>query len=514
MAGGAVVRAISVPHVARPSYWHTRSGFPIMPMNLRLNGQLFRVPDPSPNLTLLEWLRGSGRTGSKEGCAEGDCGACTVAVLDHSDPNGPAWRSICSCIVPMFQLADQELLTVEGLAEGEQLHPAQAALVNRGGSQCGYCTPGFVMSLFEATYRQDLTDPARRDDQICGNLCRCTGYRPIREALETVAGTCPKDRFQERLSEARATPIDRHWVTEDGQALRPASFASLWRILEAQPQARLVAGATDLGLEITRRGKRFDTLVDLSALPEMSSMEMDSDGMVSLGGGVHLSALEAWAQDKLPTLARMLRFFASRQIKNRATLAGNLCNASPIGDLAPVFLSLDAVFLLRSAEGERPVAAADFFKGYRKTALQHGEILRAVLVPPIAPSAKQGAYKVSKRRELDISAVSGAFSVETDTFGRVARARFAFGGMAATPARAHEAERTLEGEIWSLDSIELACEALSRDFQPIDDHRASAWYRATVAANLLRGFALEWERPDPPVLPARPSHTLALGEER
>jgi xanthine dehydrogenase small subunit len=484
-----------------------------MPMNLRLNGQMLRVSDPSPNLTLLEWLRASGHTGSKEGCAEGDCGACTVAVLDHSNPNGAAWRSICSCIVPLFQLADQEVVTVEGLAEGEQLHPAQAALVSKSGSQCGYCTPGFVMSLFEATYREDLADPARRDDQICGNLCRCTGYRPIREALEAVAGLCPKDRFRERLSDTCTAPPDRHWVSEEGQALRPASYASLWRILETHPHARFVAGATDLGLEITRRGKRFDTLIDISALPEMSAMEIDSEGRICLGGGVHLSDLETWSQDNLPMLARMLRYFASRQIKNRATLAGNLCNASPIGDLAPVFLALDAVFLLRSATGEREVRASDFFLSYRKTALGPGEVLRAVVVHPNAGSPKVGAYKVSKRRELDISAVSGAFVVETDAFGRVTRARFAFGGMAATPARAFEAERAIQNEIWGVEAVEMACDALGRDFQPIDDHRASAWYRTTVAANLLRGFALEWEAHDSPQLPARPSHTFALGEE-
>ena len=478
-----------------------------MPATFTLNGAPVDLPDLPPTTTLLDWLRATGRTGTKEGCAEGDCGACTVAVLDADAPGGPAWRGVCSCIMLLPQIAGQQLVTVEGLADDGGLHPAQAAMVEALGSQCGYCTPGFVMSLFEATYRDDLGCRARKDDQLCGNLCRCTGYRPIRDALDRVAGSQPDDRFR-AATEAEPAPLPAVDHQHGGQRLvRPTEWAELWPALEGG-EARILAGATDLGLDVTQRHVAFPLLVDVGALPGIRGLTPLPDGGWRIGAGVRLSDLEAWAEGQAPLLARMLRFFASRQIKNNATLGGNLCNASPIGDLAPVLLARDATAVLRSAEGERRVLMSAFFVGYRQTALKPGEIMAAVELPALAGHARAAAYKVSKRRELDISAVAAAFVVHTDRMGTVKHARLAFGGMAATPARARRAEESLLGQTFDAASVEDACAMLDHDFTPLDDHRGSAWYRETVAANLLRGFLRETEDVGVPTLPDRPTGTV------
>jgi xanthine dehydrogenase small subunit len=480
-----------------------------MPISFVLNGQPVKVDGLPPTTTLLDWLRATGRAGTKEGCAEGDCGACTVALLDGQSPGGPTWKAVCSCIVLLPQVADHELVTVEGLADGDALHPAQQAMVDALGSQCGYCTPGFVMALFEGTYRDDLCDRARKDDQICGNLCRCTGYRPIREALDRVAGAAPDDRFRARLTQPVSAPGEAT-LEHDGETyLRPDRWESLWDALDGG--ARLVAGATDLGLDVTQRHARFDRLVDLLALPGFRDLH-DEGGSFTLGAGVRLSDLERWSEAALPALARMLRFFGSRQIKNRGTLGGNLCTASPIGDIAPVLLALDASAILRSRAGDRVVPMSEFFLSYRQTALREGEVLAAVSVPKPHPDARIGAYKVSKRRELDISGISAAFLVIAGAGGRCHHARLAYGGMAATPARALHAETALTGRIWEAAAVEGACSSLLRDFTPIDDHRASAWYRNTVAANLLRGFFEETREQGQLALPARPTATVLPGD--
>jgi xanthine dehydrogenase small subunit len=481
-----------------------------MPTSFTLNGTPVQLPELPPTTTLLDWLRAAGHTGTKEGCAEGDCGACTVAVLDAQAPAGPAWRAVCSCIMLLPQVAGKQVVTVEGLADAGGLHPAQQAMVDALGSQCGYCTPGFVMSLFEATYRDDLDCQAKKDDQLCGNLCRCTGYRPIRDALDRVAGSQPEDRFRAATEQEAAPlpPVDhRHG---DQRLVRPTTWDAALAAL-AEPDARVLAGATDLGLDVTQRHIAFPLLVDVGALPGMRAITPLRDGGWRIGAGVRLSDLEAWSTAEAPLLARMLRFFASRQIKNHATLGGNLCNASPIGDLAPVLLARDATAVLRGADGERRVPMHDFFTGYRQTALRDGELLAAVELPLLAGHARAAAYKVSKRRELDISAVSAAFVVRTDRMGTVQHVRLAYGGMAATPARARRAEESLLGQTFDASAVEDACAMLDHDFTPLDDHRGSAWYRSTVAANLLRGFLRETDDEGVPALPDRPTGTVLPG---
>jgi len=488
-----------------------------MPQTLRfhLNDRLIEDERAQPTTTLLEYLREQLHlTGTKEGCAEGDCGACSVVVLDAEAAGGPTYRAINACLVLLPMVQGRRVYTVEGLRQDGALHPVQEAMVRELGSQCGYCTPGVVMSLFEACYRRDLCEPWQLDDQLCGNLCRCTGYRPIRDAARSVAASCPHDSFHARLT----TPADSIAFTRESAGriyATPTRFTELWSHLAAHPQARLICGGTDLSLLITKRFHDLPELVSLEGLAELRGISRITDGRGGwrIGATTNLAELEAACLAEMAVytpLLRMLRYFASRQIKNRATVGGNLCNASPIGDLAPVLISLGAVVELRSAAGSRRVALDEFFLAYRKTALQPGEILAAIELPELPANARVAAYKVSKRRELDISTVAAGCYVELDAAGRVAQIRLAYGGMAATPARARNLEAALLGRSWSLAQVEAALPALAHDFRPIDDLRGSAWYRGLLAENLIRGFVLETQHEARPNLSQRPSATVHL----
>lgn len=458
------------------------------PLSFRLDGQPMVIDDASPTTTLLRWLRATGRTGTKEGCGEGDCGACTVLLVDPDRPGEP--RAVNSCLVLLPQVDGRSVWTVEGLSRGDDLHPAQRAMVDALGSQCGYCTPGFVMSLVEACHRPELADVTaddwRLDDQICGNLCRCTGYRPIRDALRAVAGSRPDDVVARDTPVPAASALD--YAVGDQRFVAPATLADAVSLRAAWPDAVVVSGATDLGLDVTKKHARFPLLLSLDRIAELRTVTAGERGL-RIGAAIPLSDLEAWSAEPLPMLHRMLRYFGSRQIKHRGTLGGNLCTASPIGDLAPVFLALDAVAELVGPGGTRFVPMAEFFVAYRQTALAADELLAAVHVWPEPADARRGAYKVSRRREMDISAVSGAFFVREED-GVVTEARLAFGGVAATPIRATAAEQALVGRPLAA-ALDDAIAALPAQVRPIDDHRGTSWFRRTVAANLLRGFVDE-----------------------
>ncbi|MCB9728715.1 MAG: xanthine dehydrogenase small subunit [Deltaproteobacteria bacterium] len=480
------------------------------PVRFWLNGALVEEHDASPTTTLLDYLRRTLRqTGTKEGCAEGDCGACTVAVLDTEGPSSARWRSVNACLVLLPMVHGRHLVTVEGLRRDGVYHPVQDALARAMGSQCGYCTPGVVMSMFEACYRDDLDEDWQVDDQMCGNLCRCTGYRPIREAAQAIAGLAPDDHFA-RLAASQVPPAPALSYEAHGQRFfAPRSLEALFDILDAHPDHRLVTGATDLGLDVTKRRKRFPCLVSLENLSDLRIIEARTDGL-TLGAGLTLADLELVTRRLLPPLSRMLRYFGARQIKNRATLGGNLANASPIGDTAPVLLALDASVIARSRQGERVIPVDAFFEGYRKTALRPGEIIARVDFPSTPTDARVGVYKVSKRRELDISAVCAAMRVRVGDDGVITEARIAYGGMAATPSRAHRVEALLVGRPFEAVTFEAAAPAIADDFQPIDDHRGSAWYRRTVAQNLLRGFFEETRSARFRPLPEAPSSTVQV----
>ncbi len=474
-------------------------------LRFHVDDHAVEVHDRSPTTTLLQWLRGTGRTGTKEGCAEGDCGACTVLLMDAAGTP----RAVNACLVLLPQVDGLRMWTVQGLADGDDLHPAQAAMVDHHGSQCGYCTPGFVMAMAEAAHRPELADadPAdwRLDDQVCGNLCRCTGYAPIRDALRDVAGARPDDCIRPHIGQQQPLPALDYAAT--GQRFfAPDSLADALAILDRHPDARIVCGSTDLGLDVTQRHVAFPTLLSLERARDLGGIRVDGDRL-HIGATTVLSDLESWSEDGLPVLHRMLRYFGSRQIKHRASVGGNLCNASPIGDLAPVFLALDATLLLASKAGERHVPIADFFTGYRATALRPGELLAGVQLDRPDPSTRLGVYKVSRRRELDISAVSACFAVRVEG-GTVTHARLAFGGMAATPIRATAAEAALVGASWNPATVEAAIQLLPQQLTPLDDHRGSAWFRRTVAGNLLRGFYQETRVQPFTPLPPRHSGTV------
>jgi len=380
-------------------------------LRFNLNGRWVEETTIAPTTTLLRYLRDTRRlTGTKEGCAEGDCGACTVVVVEN-DPDGqPVYRSINSCLVLLPMLQGKHVLTVEAL-KTEAPHPAQDAMARALGSQCGYCTPGIVMAMFEATYRKDLDAPWKLDDQLCGNLCRCTGYRPIRQAAQQVAGSCPSDSFSTSLASAGPTSMALSYASGAQRFFTPASFDELWGVLDMHPEARFVVGGTDLSLEITKRFELPPTLVSLEGLPALKVLDAQATGC-RIGSAVTIGELEAFAQTRLPPVHRMVRYFGARQIKHRGTVGGNLCTASPIGDLAPVLISLGATAVLMSRAGERRVPLESFFLSYRKTELRPKELLAAIEVPALAPETRAVAYKVSKRRELDISTVSAGLLVE------------------------------------------------------------------------------------------------------
>jgi len=367
-----------------------------------------------------------------------------------------------------------------------------------------------VMAMFEACYGPGFDAPWKLDASLCGNLCRCTGYRPIRDATAEVAGLRPVDRFTRALHEVVPEPMRLAYRRGDQRFFTPASLAELWDVLDAHPDARFIAGGTDLSLEITKRYAEPPCLVSLEGIAELKALDVQS-GALSIGSGVGLSALESLAERESPVLERMLRYFGARQIKNRATVGGNIGTASPIGDLAPAFLALDATFVLASRAGERRVPASEYFLAYRKTALGPKELLARVEVPALDPGARAAAYKVSKRRELDISTVSAAFAVQVDESNQVTGARLAFGGMAATPARAKSLEGALVGKPWTRASLEANVGALALDFKPLSDHRGSAGYRMRVAQNLLFGFFDETQAAPQPRLPHPHTSTVQVG---
>jgi xanthine dehydrogenase small subunit len=451
-----------------------------------LNGKPIHVTNVSPQTPLLEHLRSIGLTGSKEGCAEGDCGACSVALVERDAKGAPTLRAINSCITLLPMVAGREIVTVEGVAD-TTLHPVQQCMVDHYGSQCGYCTPGFIVSMLEGWCRDGLRERWQISDQLCGNLCRCTGYRPIRDAmLDALKRRTGSDRFQTALRMARPAVSPLAYESDGQKFFRPTTLGELFALMQRHPEAKLVAGATEIGVEITKKFKQFPALISTEAVAELRAITA-ADAEWRIGGAATLTQIEEMLGDEYPSLKKMLLVFASRQIRNRATMAGNLATASPIGDCAPVLLAHDARLLLASAQGERVVPLDEFFVSYRKTALQPGEILSAILLPRRLPGRCE-FFKVSKRRELDISIVAAAFRVDVDAGGRVREARLAYGGVAPTPVRARKTERALFGQPWTAETIERIRPILESEFTPISDLRGSAAYRHGLIVSLLEKF--------------------------
>jgi xanthine dehydrogenase small subunit len=479
-----------------------------------VNGRVVPLAGTVAHATALDWLRGLGLTGAKEGCAEGECGACAVLVATAGADGGTVWTPVNACLIPAHALDGQEVVTSEGLGSPEHLHPVQEQLAAAGGSQCGYCTPGFACAMAGEFYRPDRApqEPSAEHGAngfdlhaIGGNLCRCTGYRPIRDAAFGLGMPQPDDPLLQRLNGAppEAVPTD---IGDDGSRfVRPSTLEEALRILRDEPEAVVVAGSTDWGVDVNLRGARAPLVVAIDRLPELREISWGADAL-EIGAGVPLTEIERRVGERVPLLAQLLPQFASRLIRNRATLGGNLGTASPIGDAAPALLALGASVVLVSADGgesegpdgeggapdgeqgmagvrEREVDVAEYFTGYRNAVRRRDELIRAVRIPlPVAPVT--GFHKVTKRRFDDISSVAVAVALELDD-GVVAAARIGLGGVAPTPLRAYATEQALIGRPWDDEAVGAASVVLQGEGTPLGDHRASAEYRARMLGTAL-----------------------------
>lgn len=485
-------------------------------------GELVDVSGVHPTRSVLDWLREDAHcTGTKEGCNEGDCGACTVVIGELPGPHTPASQvvgglalhTVNACIQFLPTLAGKALFTVEDLKDPASgaLHPVQQAMVDCHGSQCGFCTPGFVMSLWDSYQRHRAcgAPPTRRElaDELSGNLCRCTGYRPILDAGQ-------------RMFELPAVPLDTAPVLaalrglQGGDGLHyagfnrqragaprvddffaPRSLDALAALLEQHPKATLLAGSTDIGLWVNKQFRDLGAIVYLGDVAELKRIA-ERDGHLHIGAGASLE--DAWAAlaQRIGGLTEVWLRFASPPIRHAGTMGGNVANGSPIGDSAPVLLALDAELVLRRGSKARRVPLASFYVDYMKSLLQPGEFVQEIVVPLAVAARHTRAYKISKRFDCDISAVCAGLSIELDAGGAVAQVRLAYGGMAAIVKRAAGAEAVLQGRTWDEAALQAAQQALAEDFKPLTDMRASAAYRLQVAQNLLRRFWLETRATD------------------
>lgn len=485
---------------------------------ISVNGEDAPISPAAPHTTVLDFLRERGLTGTKEGCAEGECGACSVLVARPGVDKPTDWVAVNACLVPVASLDGQEVITSEGLATAgapgtpPTLHPVQEEMALRGGSQCGYCTPGFVCSMTAEYYRSDRcahqgatagtdtdtdTDTGTADAEhgpngfdlhaLSGNLCRCTGYRPIRDAAFAVGAPTAEDALAQRREQAPPAPVATHYTQDARAFVRKDSLAETLRLLRERPDAVVVAGSTDWGVEVNIRSRRADCVVAVDRLAELRGLRVGSDS-VEIGAALTLTEIERRLDGRVPLLAELFPQFASRLIRNGATLGGNLGTGSPIGDSPPVLLALEASVVLADADGEREVPLADYFTGYRQSVRRPGELIRAVRVPlPLSPVT--AFHKIAKRRFDDISSVAVAFALDIED-GIVRKARIGLGGVAATPIRALAAEAALEGEPWQARTVEAAAQVLRAQGTPMDDHRASAGYRsAMLGQSLLKLYA-------------------------
>lgn len=538
----------------------TRSGG----ASVTVNGSKMALAGVAPHTTTLQWLRGNGLTGPKEGCAEGECGTCAVIVSRPDGRGGTRWTSINSCLLPAAALAGQEMYTAEGLATLDKLHPVQMEMALRGGSQCGYCTPGFISSMAAEYYREDrsacgcgsggcgsapstsgiaatarieptgnklpwsilmeearplerwlpariepsaepVAEPVTRYDStpdhgpevgpngfdlqaISGNLCRCTGYRPIRDAAFALGDVDPDDPIARRRSRPAPMSPPLRIETESSAFVRPANLEETFELFADTPTAVLLAGSTDWGVELTINHRRAPLTIAIDQLLELRTYDV-TDNYIEIGAALTLSEVERLLDSSVPMLAQVFPLFASQLIRNAATIGGNIGTGSPIGDMAPALLALEADVVLASARGERVVPMADYFTGYRQSVRAEDELIRALRVPtPIAPLSR--FYKVAKRKFDDISSVAIAIAATVHD-GTIERIRIGVGGAAATPLRALHTEAALTGEPWSIQTFETAAEIMSSVGTPMSDHRASAEYRSATLVQSIRRFYAE-----------------------
>ncbi len=463
---------------------------PCTDLSFTVDGTPMHLQGASPTQTLLSYLRDHQFVGTKEGCGDGDCGACTVVLIGTSAEGQPHYQAVNSCLLPVGALGGRNIYTVQGIAT-ETLHPIQQAMVELGGSQCGYCTPGFIMSLFAAYYNGQLDDSS-----VEGNLCRCTGYLPIRRAAQQLAThNHPVDDFSQQLEQATGQLNFTAYSAQDQHFYRPTDLQTVLELLQTHPEATLVAGSTDLGLEMSWYRHYYPMIIALEGVTDLLQL-VETDTAVTIGAALPLSHIEDHLRGRFPSLDTMLQWFAARQVRNRATLGGNLGTASPIGDMSPVLMALEATVEVAGITGRRTIPIADFFKGYRVTELRPGEVIVSVTIPKTYPPRIRRlsqSYKVGKRGADDISIVAAAYTVDVDDQGQVVHARLAYGGVAATPIRALAVEDWLVGKPWIHSTVLAAKAQLNTVFTPLSDLRGSADYRRRLVANLFEKFFVDFE---------------------
>jgi len=439
-----------------------------------LNGKEITLENPDPTGSVLDWLRDTKHlTGTKEGCNEGDCGACSVSLASLED-GVLTHRAVNSCILFLPHLHGKSLTTVEGLAKDGNLHPVQSAMVEHHGSQCGFCTPGIIMSLY-AAHQQGRQD---HNDILAGNLCRCTGYAPIQRAAQAAA---QQPRVGLQFDEAAMLTKLQSDNNQINGAYIPTDLDDFASWYAGHPDATLIAGATDIGLQVTKALREFPNVAFLNRLDALKAITQEQDGL-RIGAGVTIARLRGAMIGKHSDFAEMLRRYGSVQVRNSGTIGGNIANGSPIGDGPPPLIALGASITLRRADKRRVLLLEDYYIEYGKQNRQPGEFLESIFIPDQPDIV--GVYKVSKRFDQDISAVCGAFNISVEN-DRITDARLAFGGMAATPKRARTVETALIGQPWNETTIKAAMQKFNDDFTPLSDVRSSAVYRLKLVQNLL-----------------------------